>query len=122
MKTLAIPPITEAEFQRQVLDLARLFRWTVAHFRPAQTSRGWRTPVAADGKGFPDLVLVRQYVPDFRNGDGPKRNRLIFAELKTEKAKATDEQEWWLDLLRRTCAEVYLWRPSDIDRIAEVLR
>jgi hypothetical protein len=102
-------PITEAEFQRQVLDIAKLFRWRVAHFRAAQTSRGWRTPVQADGKGFPDLVLGR--------GD-----RLIFAELKRDKAKTSLDQDLWLDLLRGTRAEVYLWRPSDIDTIAEVLR
>src|SRR4051794_27414866 len=50
----------EAVFQDQVIEIAHIYRWRVAHFRPAQTSRGWRTPVAADGMGFPDLVLIRQ--------------------------------------------------------------
>jgi hypothetical protein len=104
-----LPPITEAEFQRQVLDIAKLFRWTVAHFRPAQTSRGWRTPVSADGKGFPDLCMVR--------GD-----RIVFAELKREKAKLTDEQVGWIKLLQQTQAEVYVWYPLEIDQIAELLR
>jgi hypothetical protein len=51
-----VPPITEAAFLRQVLDLAKLRGWRTAHFRPAQTSRGWRTAVQGDGAGFPDLV------------------------------------------------------------------
>ena len=49
----------EDDWQRQVVDLARLRGWRVAHFRPARTERGWRTPVEADGAGFPDLLLVR---------------------------------------------------------------
>jgi hypothetical protein len=54
-----LPPPTEREFQRQVIDLARLLGWRCAHFRPGRTARGWRTPVQADGAGFPDLQPVR---------------------------------------------------------------
>lgn len=73
----------ERHFQRQVIDLARLCGWRVAHFRPAQTVRGWRTPVEADGAGFPDLLMVRG-------------NELLALELKSAKGKATPEQEEWL--------------------------
>ena len=112
--------MNEADFQRQVLDLARLGGWRVAHFRPAQTAKGWRTPVGADGAGFPDLVLTRP--PE-----------LIFAELKAEKGRTTPEQEAWLGDLRVVAqcimlndedeipVQVYVWRPSDFDEVRRVL-
>src|SRR4051812_37499898 len=31
-------PLSEKEFQRQVTDLAEIYGWSWAHFRPAQTS------------------------------------------------------------------------------------
>jgi hypothetical protein len=48
--------VSERDFQAAVLEAARVFGWHVAHFRPARTAHGWRTPVAADGAGFPDIV------------------------------------------------------------------
>lgn len=44
---------TEIQWQAQVIELAHILGWTVAHFRPALTKHGWRTPVQADGAGFP---------------------------------------------------------------------
>lgn len=98
----------EAEWQKIVIETARMFGWRVAHFRPAQTSKGWRTPVAADGKGFPDLVLVRE--------------RVIFAELKGETGKLAEEQYAWLHDLERAGAESYVWRPGDWEQVAATLR
>jgi hypothetical protein len=101
--------VSELDFQRQVIELARLFRWRVAHFRAAKTSKGWRTPVQADGAGFPDLCLVR--------------DRIVFAELKAERGRLSPDQAAWLDAIGRVPgAEVHVWRPSDLDAIAEVLR
>jgi hypothetical protein len=66
--------------------------------------------------GFPDRVLVRE--------------RVIFAELKREltgKASVdrdrqpTEHQREWLDALAAAGAEVYLWRPGDLDEIAKIL-
>jgi hypothetical protein len=54
-----LPPAPEAGFTRQVLALARLRGWRTARFRPAGTTRGWRTAVRGDGVGFPDLVLLK---------------------------------------------------------------
>lgn len=102
MSAIAQVPLTEAQLQAAVIDTARMFGWRVAHFRPAKTSKGWRTPVAADGKGFPDLVLVHQ-----------ETGRLIFAELKSDRGKPTPEQEQWLIALETTDAEVYVWSPAD---------
>jgi len=114
--------MNESQLQTAVIDTAHLLGFLVAHFRPAETKKGWRTPVQADGKGFPDLVLVRP-------------PRLLFVELKAKGKKPTPEQEDWLQCLRgvsdymgqsgkRTAVEVYVWDPSDWQRglIEEVLR
>ena len=103
-------PITEAAFQAQVLQLAKIHGWRSAHFRPAQTARGWRTAVSGDGAGFPDLILVRGY-------------RLIVAELKRDaKQKPRPEQTAWLDAFRGVGAEVFLWTPGDWVEIERVLQ
>lgn len=99
---------SEASFQKAVIDLARLNGWIVAHFRPAQNSRGeWRTPVAADGKGFPDLVLVRE--------------RVLFRELKTDRGRLSQEQWSWIAQLGDAGADAGVWMPRDWDRIVEEL-
>lgn len=92
--------MNETELQDAVIELARLLGYLVAHFRPAKTDQGWRTPVQADGKGFPDLVLVG-------------RGRVIYAELKNDVRKLEPEQRVWLDALHVCGAEVYVWRPTD---------
>jgi hypothetical protein len=100
-------PVEEV-FQKDVIELAHTLGWRVAHFRPALTKHGWRTPVSADGKGFPDLILVR--------------DRVIAVELKRRKGKASVEQLEWLDAFRAAGVEAYLWRPDDVDDIFEILR
>lgn len=77
--------MTEAEFQSQVIDLARLFRWRVVAFRPARTAKGWRTPVQGDA-GFPDLVLA---------GTRSGVTRTLFVELKTDRGRLRPEQQAW---------------------------
>lgn len=103
------PAPTEAQFQESVLELAHLLGWRVAHFRVGRTANGgWRTPVAADGAGFFDLVLVR--------------DRVIFAELKSETGHLTKPQQEWLVTLRAAGADARVWRPSDWKSIVEVLQ
>jgi hypothetical protein len=93
--------VPEADFQSQVLQLAGILRWRRAHFRPGLNRRGeWRTAVAADGSGFPDLILVR--------GD-----RVLAVELKSELGKTSPEQEEWLAAFARAGIEACVWRPSD---------
>jgi hypothetical protein len=94
-----LPVISEKEFQRQVLDVARIYGWSVYHPMLSKWSE----------RGWPDLALVRP-------------PRLLFAELKRENGKTTDHQDRWLGLLSACPVEVYLWRPSDLERVAEVLR
>lgn len=117
-------PVSESAFQRQVTDLAAVLGWEWAHFRKARVKANqaereagrewsWRTPVSGTiGKGWPDLVLAHQ-----------RQRRLIFAELKRESEKPSAEQEavlWVLAELGK--GEVYVWRPSMLDAIAQVLR
>jgi len=101
--------VTEREFQRAVVELARLMGWRVHHTRPALTQRRrWLTPIQGDA-GFPDLVLCRP-------------PRLILAELKRVGGKPTTEQLAWLEALQ-ACAgvECYLWTPADWDAIVRML-
>ena len=116
--------MTEAQFQRSVIELAQINGWRVFHARKAQNGKGaWRTPVAADGAGFPDLVLVK---------DG----RLVFAELKTDTGRLRPEQKQWLDELSlvgidsagchecggaQSFYDTVIWRPKDWDDILATL-
>jgi VRR-NUC domain len=110
--TVTLPPypkLAEADFQRTVIDLAHVFGWSVAHFRPARTRSGWRTPVQADGIGWPDLMLLR-------------RDRLLVVELKAEAGRLRPAQAAWLERFRAASIEAYVWRPSDLPAAMEVLR
>ena len=104
--------LSERDFQRQVTDLAEILGWSWAHFRPAQTSKGWRTPVSGTiGAGFPDLVLVRA-----------RDRRLVFAELKRENGELSPRQAAVLELLRACGLDADVWRPCQLAEIVEVLR
>ena len=102
--------MNEAEFMRSVTELAESWlHWRYAHFRPARTQQGWRTPVSGSlGKGFPDLLMVRG-------------ERIIAAELKSEKGKTSPEQTDVLAVLAAAGIETYVWRPSDWEAIVKTL-
>ena len=107
---MTIPDILERDFQRQVLQLAEMCGWKSAHFRPAMNAKGqWRTAVAGQGKGFPDLVLVRP-------------GRVLFVELKSRTGKLSLDQVAWIDSLRAAGADVRVWQPADWDEIERELR
>ncbi|HEX3332581.1 MAG TPA: VRR-NUC domain-containing protein [Gaiellales bacterium] len=103
--------MTEHAFQTAIIDLARLLGFKVAHFRAARTAHGWRTPVAADGKEFVDLVLA-------------KPGRLIFAECKSEAGRLTKEQRAWTAVLGAAGAEVYVWQvgSTSLQDVADILQ
>jgi hypothetical protein len=95
--------LTERELQRCVLDLAHLLGWRVAHFRPARTAKGWRTPVEADGAGWPDLVLCRG-------------KRFLVRELKGDGGRLSPAQLAWLIALQQSGVNADVWTPPDWHR------
>jgi hypothetical protein len=101
---------TEAELQKNIIELARITGWRVAHFRPALMKQGgalvYRTPVAADGAGFPDLVLAR-------NG------KVLFIECKSQRGELSDKQNEWLAVLPPD--GTFVFKPDDWDKIVEIL-
>jgi hypothetical protein len=103
---------TEREFQRDVLALAKANGWRRAHFAPARvTRRGvekYETPVRGDGRGFPDLILLRDGV-------------MLVAELKTDTGRTTKEQEAWLRAFREAGIAASVWRPRDMNLITKAL-
>lgn len=104
---------SEAEFQKFVIDFAKARGWKVAHFRKVRVQRKggevyWETPVAADGKGFLDLELVRE--------------RIVKVELKVPPNTTTVEQKTWIDAYLKAGVEVYVWYPCDMLTIAETLK
>ena len=85
---------------RLVVLLAHLLKWRCAHFRPGLTQSGnWRTPVAGDAKGFPDLVLCR--------------DRVLFVELKSDRGRLSPDQQDWLHALGEAGAGRHVWYPRD---------
>lgn len=97
---MTLPLITERDFMRQVMDLAGILGWVTYHPMLSKWSE----------RGWPDLAMVRP-------------PRFILAELKRETGKTSVHQDRWLALLRECPGvETYLWRPSDLDTIAGILR
>lgn len=95
---------TEAQWQATVVEMARHYGYRVYHTFDSRRSTA----------GYPDLTIV---------GTSPKgRPRCIFAELKSERGKLSAAQEEWLDLLKQSGQEVYVWRPSQWDEIEKALQ
>jgi len=97
------PPMSEKDWQAQVVQLAGTFGWMVQHSRPAQVGDRWMTAITGN-VGFPDLVLAH------------RTKGVIFAELKTETGRIAPAQTDWRDTLA-SHVEWHLWRPSDLDAV-----
>ena len=109
MKETTQIKLSEKDFSHTVEDLLDLFHWQWSHSRPARTKYGWTTALSGK-KGEPDYRALR-----------PPRYLLL--ELKTEEGKLTPEQQEWADLLLACPGiEYHLFRPSDYERIVEILR
>jgi hypothetical protein len=93
--------LNERDWQKLVVNYARLGGWMYHHELPSQRAHGRWTTHAAGESGFPDLVLLHE------------SGQIIFAELKTAKGKLTAAQKKWLDLLQMAGGEVHVWRPAD---------
>lgn len=112
-KPRKLPRITEAEFLDQVIKFAKLHGWRVTHFRTVRVQRKdgtvyYQTPVQADGAGFVDLLLARE--------------RVVYAEVKTDKGRLESKQRDWMEILKETGQEVYVWRPRDWTDIQKCLQ
>ena len=102
VKAKDLPQQTEKQFQRAVMDFARLHGWAVYHTYDSRRS----------SPGFPDLVMARY-------------GRVIFAELKTEKGRMSGPQMEWMTILGTAAGsnlEAALWRPSDWPWIEQRLK
>jgi len=88
----------EKTFQTWLVELAEAHGWLVYHTYDSRRSQ----------PGFPDLCMVRG-------------QRIVFAELKSQKGRVAASQQNWLTALGATAVEVYLWRPSDREQIEETL-
>jgi hypothetical protein len=89
--------ILEADWQRDVVNLAKTLGWKTWHNYNARKS----------DFGWPDLFLAR--------------DRTIHLELKREKGKPTEQQKDWLRALIQAGAEAYIARPHDLDILGRIL-
>jgi hypothetical protein len=104
MSTSAQPPrtrLTERQWQDQVLQLARQYRWSLTYH-----------PLVSQGSaaGWPDLVLAH-----------PGRQRVVFLELKTDTGHIRPEQVDWLEALDAAGLEATLLRPRDLPVLIDIL-
>ena len=105
--------MTEADFQRQVVELLGILGWEHLHVRKSIGRRGgeagWQT--TTNLKGWPDILAW-----------SPKQRRVIAAELKSEKGRVSPEQVAVLASLEAAGVETFVWRPADLPVIQSVLR
>lgn len=82
--------MTEKELQKAVVECAAMLGWRLYHTFDSRKS----------SYGFPDLCMIRP-------------PRLLFAELKSQSGHLSHYQQDWLEELKRTGVEVFVWRPED---------
>ncbi len=101
---------TEIVFEQKIVEMAHLFGWKVASFRPGGSKKGFRTPVKYDGKGYVDLTLVH-----------PARGCVIFAEIKRDRGMVMSPEqgdwgEWITQCAVRSGTDAIryrLWQPRN---------
>lgn len=93
--TATRPQLTEAQFQQQVIDLAKLHGYTlIYHTHDSRRSQ----------PGFPDLVLVSE-----------RHGRALFRELKTGTGRLTEAQFNWISGMKEAKLNAGIWRPADLE-------
>jgi len=93
--------LLEKDFQRTVIELARLHGWRAYSIPDSRRSTE---------KGYPDITLWHA-----------KRKVFALAELKTVKGKLSAEQIAVHAELKACGMTVYVWRPDEWDEIEKVL-
>ena len=107
---MALADITEAEWQEQVHQLATMLGCRVMHVRRS-IGKGKRWTTATSVVGWPDLFIWN-----------PSAGWHLVAELKSESGKTTAEQDEVLASLREAGLPAYVWRPSDLEAVRDVLQ
>jgi hypothetical protein len=102
-----VPDASERLFQDAVIQVATMNQWLVHHSEPGRYGHSTFTSGLA---GYPDLTLVSK-----------RQDGIIYAELKTAVGRLSDKQKHVLAMLHANGAEVYVWRPADMDFIVERL-
>lgn len=82
---------------------ATLGGWRYHHIRRADLAQQQGDP------GWPDFLALRG-------------GRIVVAELKAAQGRVEPAQQAWLDAWAAAGAEVFVWRPTDLARIREVLQ
>jgi hypothetical protein len=94
-----LPRASEAECEDAIIEAAHWLGFRVHAERPAQSARGYRTPVKGD-HGFPDLVIA---------GHG----HVLVVELKRAPNKVEPAQHAWLcELARAGVSTEVVWVPE----------
>ena len=101
--------ITEADWQAQFVQLARILGWRHLHVRRS-LGRGKKWVTATNQDGWPDLHLWHE-----------TQQRVIYVELKSETGRLRPQQTEVLGSLTRAGQEVYVLRPSDLEVAKRIL-
>jgi hypothetical protein len=108
--------VTGEELLGKIVDLAHWTGWSVAHFRSVRVQRAdgstyYQTPVAADGKGWPDLVMVH-----------PQRGLILYREIKGNNETVSKDQAEWGARLSIAGGDWNVWRPRHWVEIEATLK
>ena len=89
---------SEREFQAQLIKVVEMLGGLVYHTYDSRRS----------AKGYPDLTILTL------------DRRVIFAELKNDRGRLTEDQRVWLEALPDH--QAYLWRPDDFDDAVRIIQ
>lgn len=102
---------SEKVLTKRVIEFGQGRGWKIAHFRPAWYGEGKNrrmiTAVAGDGKGFLDLLCLRE--------------RVVVIELKMDGNTPTPEQLEWIEAWRRAGVPAYVIYPDLWDLVVQIL-
>lgn len=105
------PRLNGKKLQKAAIDVAHQRGYIAAHFTTVTDSRGFhRTPVSADGKGFPDLILVGR--------------KCVAVEVKGDGDRLSAEQKAWLEAFEAAGIETLLltvkaWREGELEKLLD---